>query len=92
MHSRPQLEIYCDDVKANHGAATGQLDEEALFYMRTRGIPVDEARTMLMQAFMVDVIDTITLLPLRERMRQLVSRRFGSPNDLCAACSPEVEP
>ena len=60
--------------------------------MRTRGIPVDEARTMLMQAFMVDVIDTITLLPLRERMRQLVSRRFGSPNDLCAACSPEVEP
>lgn len=92
MHTRPQLEIYCDDVKANHGAATGQLDEEALFYMRTRGIPVDEARTMLMQAFMVDVIDSIMLLPLRERMRQLVSRRFGSPGDMCAACSPEVEP
>lgn len=91
MHTRPQLEIYCDDVKANHGAATGQLDEEALFYMRTRGIPVDEARTMLMQAFMVDVIDTITLMPLRERMRQLVSRRFGNPGDMCAACSPEAE-
>lgn len=93
MHTRPQLEIYCDDVRANHGAATGQLDTDALFYMRTRGIPAEEARTMLMQAFMVDVVDTISLTPLRERMRQLVSRRFDNPADSCAACATtSVEP
>lgn len=91
MHTRPQLEIYCDDVRANHGAATGQLDADALFYMRTRGIPEDEARTMLMQAFMVDVVDTIGLTPLRERMRQLVSRRFDNPADACAACAGETQ-
>lgn len=92
MHTRPQLEIYCDDVRANHGSATGQLDREALFYMRTRGIPRDTARTMLMQAFMTDVIDTISLLPLRDRMRQLVARRLDDPADVaaaCAACQPK---
>lgn len=89
MHTRPQLEIYCDDVRANHGAATGQLDNDALFYMQTRGIPREQARTMLMQAFMSDVIDSMSPAPLRERMRQLVSRRLGNPGDdgaLCATC------
>lgn len=86
MHSRPQLEIYCDDVRANHGAATGQIDGEALYYMRTRGIPEHEARTMLMQAFMSDVIDKINILPLRERMYHLVARRLGNPADMTAAC------
>lgn len=54
MHAKPQLIINNDDVKCSHGATTGQLNHEALFYMRSRGIPYDEARTMLMQAFMVD--------------------------------------
>lgn len=94
MHTRPQLEIYCDDVRANHGAATGQLDMEALFYMQTRGIPMAAARTMLMQAFMTDVIDTISLMPLRDRMRQLVARRLDDPADAaaaCAACRPNPD-
>ena len=77
MHTRPHLEIYCDDVKCSHGAATGQLDSEALFYMRTRGIPEAEARTMLMQAFMADVIETIALVPLRDRIRHLSEMRLG---------------
>lgn len=78
MHTKPQLEIYTDDVKCSHGASTGQLDNEALFYMRTRGIPEAEARHMLMQAFMADVIDTVHIEGLRDRLRHLVERRFAS--------------
>jgi Fe-S cluster assembly protein SufD len=87
MHTRPQLEIYCDDVKCSHGAATGQLDQQALFYMRARGIPEHEARVMLMQAFMDDVIATVHLEGLRERLRMLVERRFhGHTTATCADC------
>ncbi|MDE6311700.1 MAG: Fe-S cluster assembly protein SufD [Muribaculaceae bacterium] len=85
MHSAPQLEIYCDDVKASHGATTGQLDERALFYMQSRGIPREEARRMLVQAFMMDVADTIRLDALRDRMRLLVEKRLGG--DAAASCS-----
>lgn len=89
MHSDPQLEIYCDDVKASHGATTGQLDAQALFYMRSRGIPEDEARRMLVQAFMMDVVDSIRLDALRDRMRLLVEKRLGGsdPAASCADCS-----
>ena len=59
MYTQPQLEIYADDVKCSHGATVGQLDESALFYMRQRGIPVREARLLLMFAFVNEVIDTI---------------------------------
>lgn len=86
MHSKPQLEIYNDEVKCSHGATTGQLDAEALFYMRTRGIPEAEARTMLMQAFMADVIDTVGLEGLRDRLRHLVEKRFADPGATCADC------
>lgn len=86
MHCKPQLEIYNDDVKCSHGATTGQLDSDALFYMRSRGIPEDEARTMLMQAFMVDVIDTVKVSGLRERLTMLVDRRFSGALGNCAAC------
>ena len=87
MHTRPQLEIYCDDVKCSHGSATGQLDQQALFYMRTRGIPEQEARVMLMQAFMADVIDTVRPEGLRDRLRLLVERRFhGRSSATCADC------
>ena len=57
MRTRPQLEIYADDVKASHGATTGQLDESALFYMQQRGIAPDDGRRMLLRAFMMDIID-----------------------------------
>lgn len=72
MHTEPQLEIYCDDVKCSHGAATGQLDERALFYMRSRGIDLPEARTMLMNAFMADVIDSVRDEDIRERIKNKV--------------------
>ncbi len=85
MHSAPQLEIYCDDVKASHGATTGQLDERALFYMQSRGIPREEARRMLVQAFMMDVADAIRLEALRDRMRLLVEKRLGG--DAAASCA-----
>lgn len=86
MHTRPQLEIYNDDVKCSHGATTGQLDNEALFYMRTRGIPEREARIMLMQAFMTDVIDTVRMEGLRDRLRHLVEKRFAGADALCGDC------
>lgn len=86
MHSKPQLEIYCDDVKCSHGSATGQLDQEALFYMRTRGIPEREARTMLMQAFMADVIDSVRMEGLNDRLRHLVERRLSGDSAQCGEC------
>lgn len=90
MHTQPQLEIYCDDVKASHGAATGQIDARALFYMQSRGIPRAEARTMLMQAFMADVIDAVSLEPLRDRLRHLVEMRLAGIHASCAACAPTM--
>ncbi|MCM1163126.1 MAG: Fe-S cluster assembly protein SufD [Muribaculaceae bacterium] len=86
MHCKPQLIIYNDEVKCSHGATTGQLDTDALFYMRQRGIPEEEARTMLMQAFMVDVIDTVRIPGLNERLRHLVDRRFSGTLGDCPGC------
>lgn len=86
MHAKPQLIINNDDVKCSHGATTGQLNQEALFYMQSRGIPRDEARTMLMQAFMVDVIDTVSVEALRDRLRHLVEKRFAGTLGACEGC------
>jgi len=88
MHTKPQLLIYNDDVKCSHGAATGQLDSAALFYMRSRGIPLVEARKMLMQAFMVDVVEKIRLDNLRDRLRHLLEIRFSGACGAatCATC------
>lgn len=87
MHTAPQLEIYCDDVKCSHGAATGQLDQNALFYMQTRGVPRSEARMMLMQAFMSDVIDRVAIEGLRDRLRHLVERRLSGEHAVCGDCA-----
>lgn len=86
MHTKPQLLIYNDDVKCSHGATTGQLDSKALFYMQARGINLADARKMLMQAFMVDVIDTIPLEPLRDRLRHMVELRFSGELAGCRDC------
>ncbi|MDE6512126.1 MAG: Fe-S cluster assembly protein SufD [Muribaculaceae bacterium] len=86
MHSKPQLEIYNDDVKCSHGTAIGQLDEKQLFYMMTRGISEPQARFMLKQAFMSDVIDGISLPPLRDRLKLMVERRFAGEKTACASC------
>lgn len=66
MRTQPQLEIYADDVKATHGASTGQLDESALFYMQQRGIGKQKARQLLVNAFMKEVLDTISDETLKE--------------------------
>jgi len=72
MHSKPQLEIYADDVKCSHGATVGQLDNEALFYLRSRGINEKEARHLLMYAFAYEVLSAIKTGHLRERIIDLV--------------------
>jgi Fe-S cluster assembly protein SufD len=87
MFTKPQLEIYADDVKCSHGTATGQIDEKALFYMRTRGISEVEARLLLKFAFTADVIDNIRLEPLKDRMRMLVEKRFRGELAQCAGCA-----
>ncbi|MDR2121375.1 MAG: Fe-S cluster assembly protein SufD [Tannerella sp.] len=84
MYSKPQLEIYADDVKCSHGMSTGQLDEQALFYMRSRGLPEDEARLMLSVAFMSEVTDHIRLDGLKDRLSRLVEKRFRGEFARCA--------
>lgn len=74
--TRPQLEIYADDVKCSHGATTGQLDEKALFYMRQRGICLQEAQRMLLQAFLEDVLTGIEDESLLEQVRQQIAERL----------------
>ncbi|MBQ7823567.1 MAG: SufD family Fe-S cluster assembly protein, partial [Bacteroidaceae bacterium] len=86
MFTKPQLEIYADDVKCSHGATIGQLDEQALFYMRSRGIPEAEARMLLMFAFTSDVIDTVRLDALKDRLRLLVEKRFRGELAKCSGC------
>ena len=87
MFTQPQLEIYADDVKCSHGATVGQLDERALFYMRQRGIPEQEARMMLMLAFVGEVIGKVELEPLRDRLYRLVEKRFRGQLTQCEGCS-----
>ncbi len=86
MNTRPQLEIYADDVKCSHGATVGQLDENALFYMRARGISKDEALILLMYAFAYEVIEKIKVSALKEQIRELVEKRFRGELDKCDSC------
>ena len=86
VYSKPQLEIYADDVKCSHGATTGQMDETALFYMRARGISEKEAKMLLMLAFMDDVIEKISLEALRNKIRLLVEKRFRGELAKCSGC------
>ena len=86
MYTQPQLEIYADDVKCSHGATVGQLDDAALFYMRQRGIPLHEARLLLMFAFVNEVVDTIRLDALRDRLHLLVEKRFRGELGRCRGC------
>ncbi|MGN0213926.1 MAG: Fe-S cluster assembly protein SufD [Muribaculaceae bacterium] len=86
IYTKPQLEIYCDDVKCSHGTAIGQLDQDAIFYMQQRGIPLDQARTLLMQAFMSDVIDKVRMSSLKNRLQHLVEKRFCGQLSQCSEC------
>ncbi|MBO6081436.1 MAG: Fe-S cluster assembly protein SufD [Bacteroidales bacterium] len=86
-YTRPQLEIYADDVKCSHGATIGRLNPDELFYMRTRGIPVAEARVLQQMAFCNEVVDKISSPELRERMQVLVEKRLRGEFSRCQNCS-----
>ncbi|HEX4825272.1 MAG TPA: Fe-S cluster assembly protein SufD [Candidatus Polarisedimenticolaceae bacterium] len=77
VHTRPQLEIFANDVKCTHGATIGRLDETSLFYLRTRGIGADEARDMLVHAFAGDVLQKIPVPALAERLSAGLAERLG---------------
>ena len=87
MYAQPQLEIYADDVKCSHGSTVGQLDESALFYMQQRGIPADEARHLLMYAFAGEVIESIRIEALHDRLHMLVEKRLRGELNHCKRCA-----
>lgn len=86
MRTKPQLEIYADDVKCSHGATIGQLDETAKFYMQSRGISESEARLLLMFAFTNDVIENIRIPALQDRIKLLVEKRLRGELSKCDGC------
>ena len=86
MFTQPMLEIYADDVKCAHGSTVGQLNDAALFYMRQRGISLKEAKTLLQNAFINEVIDKMQLEPLRDRLHHLVEKRFRGELNKCEGC------
>ena len=86
MYTQPMLEIYADDVKCAHGSTVGQLNDAALFYMRQRGISLDEAKLLLQNAFINEVIDKMQLEPLRDRLHHLVEKRFRGELNKCTGC------
>ncbi len=91
MFTKPQLEIYADDVKCSHGATVGQLDMDALFYLQSRGIPKNESRLLLMDAFAHDVITSIKHPSLQERITGLVSKRLRGELSRCNNCAMNCE-
>jgi Fe-S cluster assembly protein SufD len=76
VDSKPTLEIFNDDVKCNHGSTIGQLDEESLFYLRSRGIDAEEARSLLVYAFASEIVERIRLEPVREQVRRAMFRQM----------------
>ena len=77
VNSKPQLEIFADDVKCSHGCTIGQLDESALFYMRSRGIAKKEAQALLMYAFANNVLDSVKIPQLKTRVNKLIATKLG---------------
>lgn len=86
-YTKPQLEIYADDVKCSHGATVGRLNQEELFYMRTRGIQEAEARLLQQMAFAYEVLERISNPELRDRMQSLVEKRLRGEFAHCRNCS-----
>ena len=78
VNTKPQLEIFADDVKCTHGATVGRLDDVALFYARSRGIPAAEAQRLLTYAFAAEVIEEVALEPVRDELERLVRERLGA--------------
>jgi Fe-S cluster assembly protein SufD len=76
MNTKPQLEIWADDVKCSHGTTTGQLNDDALFYMQARGISKDTAKAFLTLAFAQDVIDKFEIVAIKEYLQALVEEKI----------------
>ncbi|MBN8898168.1 MAG: SufD family Fe-S cluster assembly protein, partial [Rhodospirillales bacterium] len=74
IDSKPELEIFADDVKCSHGATVGELDVEQLFYLRSRGIPDAEARAILVRAFLAEALDAVTQETVRAALEASVER------------------
>jgi Fe-S cluster assembly protein SufD len=77
INAKPQLEIFADDVKCSHGCTIGQLDERAMFYMQSRGIPKKEAKALLMYAFSNEVIESIKIPELKQRITKIIAMKLG---------------
>lgn len=86
INTKPFLEIYADDVKCSHGATVGQLDEDALFYIRQRGIGEDNARMLLMYAYAAEVTQKIKIDSLRDRIEDMVKKRLRGELSICDQC------
>lgn len=86
VNTKPQLVIDADDVKCSHGATVGQIDEEAMFYLRSRGIGREEARMMMMFGFAHDIIRHVKLEPLREKIDNLIEKRLRGELSKCYNC------
>lgn len=82
MNSQPALEIYADDVKCTHGSTTGPVDEEMIFYLRSRGVGLDAARHLLTYAFAADITRRIKVEPVRRRLEDFMAAQHGLPQDL----------
>lgn len=87
VNTMPFLEIYADDVKCSHGTSTGQLDQEAMFYMRQRGIKKEDARMLLMYAFAVEISNHVNISALRERIDDMIQRRLKGELSSCDTCA-----
>jgi Fe-S cluster assembly protein SufD len=78
IYTKPELEIYADDVECSHGATTGQVDEEGVFYLRSRGLSERRARIMMLQAFSEEVLSQLSIEPFRDYVTELVRDRFAT--------------
>jgi Fe-S cluster assembly protein SufD len=94
IDTKPQLEIHADDVKCTHGATTGRLDDNAAFYLQSRGLPPEAARALLIYAFARECLERMALAPVRNRLERLLFERlpavFNSP--AIVASSPPIIP
>jgi len=77
INTKPQLEIFADDVKCSHGCTIGQLDESAMFYMRSRGIAEKEAKALLMYAFSNNVLSSVKINELKNRINKIIANKLG---------------
>lgn len=85
-NARPQLEIYADEVKCSHGASTGVIDPDAMFYLRARGIDLHEARMLMMYAFANEIVSKIKIEPLAARIEEMINRRLRGERSRCSNC------